>query len=467
MAMCYLRKGFVLQAVEAYSAALVLDPGLTGVRCSLGDLWLAQGEAGRAPATECYTAALGTDPRCAPAWHGLGNCARRAGDDQRALACYAEAARLTPGMAEAHAAAGALLRDLGRKAEAEAEFACAARLRPNCALTMGNLAGAYYDRGNYNEAIAAYRRALSLNPCLPEALNNLGNALREVGRLEEAASCYTGCIQLQLATATSLQAAAQPPPARAAAAATAAASLAVCYSNLGGCFKLQGRAAECITAYEHVLKLQPRAAEAYANVGSAYKDAGRQNEALVAYARALALRPDFPEAFANLVHSMQCVCDWRDRDSLFARLEGEVRRDLATPGRLPAVQPFHAMAYPFPAELALAISRRYAQHCLDAARLLPGAPAEALPHPPARALRPGERLRVAYVSSDFGNHPLSHLMSGVFGMHDRRCAMWTAALVWFISQLGHHLVHLYRTCTAPRPSPCSPDGAALRTGFFV
>ena len=31
----------------------------------------------------------------------------------------------------------------------------------------------------------------------------------------------------------------------------------------------------------------------------------------------------------------------------------------------------------------------------------------------------GERLRVGYVSSDFGNHPLSHLMGSVFGMHDR------------------------------------------------
>ena len=75
-------------------------------------------------------------------------------------------------------------------------------------------------------------------------------------------------------------------------------------------------------------------------------------------AQALALRPDFPEAFANLVHSLQCICDWTDRPSLFLRLENEVRRDLAA-GRLPPVQPFHAMAYPFSAELALAISAKY------------------------------------------------------------------------------------------------------------
>jgi len=42
-----------------------------------------------------------------------------------------------------------------------------------------------------------------------------------------------------------------------------------------------------------------------------------------------------------------------------------------------------------------------------------------LPHPSATRLGPGERLRIAYVSSDFGNHPLSHLMASVFGSHDR------------------------------------------------
>ena len=31
----------------------------------------------------------------------------------------------------------------------------------------------------------------------------------------------------------------------------------------------------------------------------------------------------------------------------------------------------------------------------------------------------GGRLRVGYVSSDFGNHPTSHLMQSIPGMHDK------------------------------------------------
>ncbi len=93
----------------------------------------------------------------------------------------------------------------------------------------------------------------------------------------------------------------------------------------------------------------------------------------------------------------------------------QVRNDLQM-GRLPPVQPFHAMAYPFSADLALAISQKYAQFCaITASRMR----APQLAHPAARPLAPGERLRIAYVSSDFGNHPLSHLMGSVFGLHDR------------------------------------------------
>ncbi len=35
------------------------------------------------------------------------------------------------------------------------------------------------------------------------------------------------------------------------------------------------------------------------------------------------------------------------------------------------------------------------------------------------SLKPGERLRIGYVSSDFGNHPTSHLMQSIPGMHNR------------------------------------------------
>nr|OQO16783.1 hypothetical protein B0A51_17338 [Rachicladosporium sp. CCFEE 5018] len=46
----------------------------------------------------------------------------------------------------------------------------------------------------------------------------------------------------------------------------------------------------------------------------------------------------------------------------------------------------------------------------------PWLPREVYPPP----LPPSPQLRVGYVSSDFNNHPLAHLMQSVFGMHNRK-----------------------------------------------
>lgn len=47
----------------------------------------------------------------------------------------------------------------------------------------------------------------------------------------------------------------------AAAAAAQAQRLSVAYNNLGGILKMQGRAAEAISCYEHVALLQPNSPE--------------------------------------------------------------------------------------------------------------------------------------------------------------------------------------------------------------
>ncbi len=259
-----------------------------------------------------------------------------------------------------------------------------AKQRP-CSHKSSPGAGVYYEQGKLNEAIQSYQEAIAREPNFPEAYNNLGNALREAGRPDEAIACYTMCIQLQFARPQNAQMARALQANPQMAAMQQAQRLGVAYNNLGGILKMQGRAAEAIACYEHVALLQPDSPEAHANLASAYKDAARQDTAIASYRRALQLRPDFPEAFANMVHSLQCICEWQDRQALFVRLEAEVRRELAA-DRLPPVQPFHAMAYPFSAELALKISAKYAEYCAVAAAKMA---VPKLPHPPARQLQVG------------------------------------------------------------------------------
>ncbi|CAN0437661.1 unnamed protein product [Discosporangium mesarthrocarpum] len=81
---------------------------------------------------------------------------------------------------------------------------------------------------------------------------------------------------------------------------------------------------------------------------------------------------------------------------------------------LPSVQPFHALVYPLSLAEMLQISRKYAERAKINISLQ-DMPSFRFP----RRTDAGARIRVGYVSSDLGNHPLSHLMQSVFGMHDK------------------------------------------------
>lgn len=81
--------------------------------------------------------------------------------------------------------------------------------------------------------------------------------------------------------------------------------------------------------------------------------------------------------------------------------------------RLPSVHPHHSMLYPLSHQHRMGIAGRHAQLCVEKVSVLHK---PAYKHP--RSLN-GGRLKIGYVSSDFGNHPTSHLMQSVPGMHSR------------------------------------------------
>jgi len=413
LAAAYIRKGWYWQAIRTYSSVLVIDPMLSDVHCCMGGLWRLQGDP--VTAIACYNKGLQIDSRSCAAWHGLAECAREMGSFSQALLYYKEAENIKPDAA-VYNGKGLCYNGLKQTDLAEVAFVKAARLLPSCPYTLGNLAGALYENKKLDESISTYRQALCLNPTFPEALNNLGNALREAGKYTEAIACYTSCIQLQMPTLgaqpywTSTQTDVYQ---------RQLFKISVAYNNLGGILKIMGRLPECAIAYQHVVMLQPNTPEAHVNLASAYKDMGRHDEAIQSYRGALLLRPHYPDAFANMVHSFQSVCDWSSRRECFANLERYIYDNVES-DQLPCVQPFHALSYPFSAELALQISKKYAKYCLQNALQLPGSSNMPLKHPVSKALEADDSLKIAYVSSDFGDHPLSHLMGSVFGLHASR-----------------------------------------------
>ncbi|GMN59702.1 hypothetical protein TIFTF001_028800 [Ficus carica] len=306
-----------------------------------------------------YERAIAFDSGFLEAYNNLGNALKDAGKADEAVQCYRQCLALQPSHPQALTNLGNIYMEWNMTSAAATCYKATLNVTTGLSAPFNNLAIIYKQQGNYSDAISCYNEVLRIDPQAADALVNRGNTYKEIGRVNEA-----------------------------------------------------------IQDYKRAINIRPSMAEAHANLASAYKDSGHVEAAIKSYKHALYLRPDFPEATCNLLHTLQCVCDWEDRENKFIEVEGILRRQIKM-SLIPSVQPFHAIAYPIDPILALEISRKYAAHCsVIASRFsLPGFTY------PARLPIKGEggsiRLRVGYVSSDFGNHPLSHLMGSVFGMHDR------------------------------------------------
>lgn len=455
LANSYMQLGQTHEAIETYKMALVLDPSLVDAHSNLGNLYKVQGRL--EDAKSCYTQAIRVKPTFAIAWSNLAGVFKDDGQLALAIEHYEEAIRLAPDFADAHSNLGNVLKESGRLHDAIAAYKRAIAIRPDFAIAHGNLASSYYDAGQLELAVQTFRHAIQLEPNFPDAYNNLGNALRELGQLEHAINCYRTALRLKpdhphaynnLGNALKdkgmvkeaihcYTTAARLLPNFAAAhsnlgsvlkeqgkldqalahyqeAITIDRTFADAYSNMGNVFKDLARLDEAISCYSTAIRLKPNFPDAYSNLASAYKDGGRLDDAITCYRKAIALRPNFPDAFANYFHSMMFICDWTSRDADLKTLLAFLDAQLAVDNVLPSVQPFHALVYPLSLQRFLDISRRYAERAKLNVSLVE------MPLLRYKSKKSSERIRIGYVSSDLGNHPLAHLMQSVFGMHDAR-----------------------------------------------
>ncbi|XP_064481928.1 UDP-N-acetylglucosamine--peptide N-acetylglucosaminyltransferase 110 kDa subunit-like isoform X2 [Ornithodoros turicata] len=445
--------GDMEQAVQAYVSALQYNPDLYCVRSDLGNLLKALGRLDEAKA--CYLKAIETCPTFAVAWSNLGCVFNAQGEIWLAIHHFEKAVALDPNFLDAYINLGNVLKEARIFDRAVAAYLRALNLSPNNAVVHGNLACVYYEQGLIDLAIDTYRRAIELQPNFPDAYCNLANALKEKSQVAEAEECYQTALRLCPTHADSLNnlanikreqgfieeatrlylKALEVFPEFAAAHSNLASVLqqqgklneallhyreairisptfADAYSNMGNTLKEMGDVQGALQCYTRAIQINPAFADAHSNLASIHKDSGNIPEAIQSYRTALKLKPDFPDAYCNLAHCLQIVCDWTDYESRMKKLVAIVAEQLEK-NRLPSVHPHHSMLYPLSHEFRKAIASRHANLCLEKIQVLHKPPYQ---HP--RELG-SSRLRIGYVSSDFGNHPTSHLMQSVPGMHNR------------------------------------------------
>jgi len=356
-------------------------------------------------AERLYLAALAADARDAMALHFLGVLRAQQGRLTEALEKIDAALTLTPDDAEARLNRANVLKSMGRSEEALADYDLALALKPGWAQAENNRGTVLQALGRFEEARAAYDRALANNPDYPEALNNRGSVLEDLNRPAEALAAYDQALRL-------------------------APRFATAFNNRGSALLALGRFADALSCFERALSLRPGDAEFLNNRGNALLALGRHEEALAAYDRALAVRPDYPDAFNNRGNALQSLkrheealasfdkagspealagaamaaldlCDWSRTAQIGQEMEKRIRAGAP-------LSPWMLLGYSEDA----ALQRQCAGNVIRAH--FP-APRPALAGGPYRH----DRIRLAYLSSDVGHHPVATQVVDVIERHDR------------------------------------------------
>ena len=164
------------------------------------------------------------------------------------------------------------------------------------------------------------------------------------------------------------------------------------------------RHAEALQRFQRVLEIKPQHETALANCAVLLTDFKRSEEATAMFERLLAINPDYDYGLGMLCYERLHRCDWTDFDASADAILAGVREGRRSSKSL----------------AVMALSDAAADHQTCARTF------SAHRYPPsAQPLWRGERyrhdrIRIAYVSPDLREHPVGHLMAGIFERHDKR-----------------------------------------------
>ena len=318
-------------------------------------------------------------------WNLLGEILARS-DGSAAEAAWQRALELDPDSAETHFHLGNAARRRGMLDAAIAHYEHALRSAPSHAGVLNNLGLALQSLGQLDRAEGCYREVLDVDPPHADALANLATLLHDQNRVDEAVDAYNRAVAVRrefpvrfwIRRAAALTDAGQIP--------AAAASL------------------------REAARLDPDHMPLQADIASLSILQQEYDEAEVALKRALELDADNLYAVTMLAYCHLQSCRWDGIDDFFATIRERLQDDAPRPRFDPA--PFPLLAMPLSPREHLNAARRWARR-REAPMERPSAASRRLTR------RPGEKLRLGYVSSDFREHPITSLLTEVWERHDR------------------------------------------------
>ena len=241
-----------------------------------------------------------------------------------------------------------------------------------------NLGRLLDDLLRHDEAIIHYDNALKLKPQYAEAWLNKGVALADLKRFDEALTHYCKAIDIKQ-------------------------NYAEAWFNKGNAYKELSRFEDSLTCYDNAIKCRQDFAEAWFNKGNSLKELKRLNDAISHYEQALIFKPDIDWLFGDLCYLKMRTCCWDDFSENVKNISNKVKLNQNI------IEPFALLSLSDDPFLHKKCSEIYTKKNYPI-NLSAG---------PLSKNQKKNKLRIAYFSPDFRNHPVSFLTAELFELHDK------------------------------------------------
>ena len=271
------------------------------------------------------------------------------------------------------------LQNQGNAADASRVFDDVLVRDPNNAAALYSLALIRHQHNDHAGALAMIERGVAAAPVYPPMHFVYGAILQAAGRKEAALASYDEALRLQPGYTEVL-------------------------INSGALLRDMMRHLEALDRFNQVLLINPDHIGALANCAIMLTEFKQGEEAILRFERLLQLAPDFDYGLGLLYYEQLHICDWKNSTTLPQQILEGVQAGKRT------CKTLALMAMSDQASDHLTAAKSFGTHMF--------------PQRTDAALWRGERyrhkkIRIAYVSPDLREHPVGHLMAGVFERHDK------------------------------------------------
>ena len=374
-----LQTGRFQMAADMFGKAILLDGRVPEYHYNLATCLYILGSL--EDAVTHFTSALALRPGFVEALCDLGDVFTRLDRLTDACSVYEQALSVNPCMPEIICKLADLLQSQGYASQAIVQYERAVLLKPDFVVALSNLGSALYGQGRFDEAVLRYEQCIAHDPTIPEMYCNLGNALYGENRFAEAVARYQHALLLKPVFPKAL-------------------------CNLGDALLALGRFQEAAFQYEQALAIDPYIPEGLCNLGDALQGQGKLDEAIKRYEEALSVKADLPEAFCNMGSAFLNQGRVREAITLYRQalvVKPELRTAFSN-----LLMALHYVGAPTSADVH--------QHAVRCSELFSSTPPSIEFEYSASMQR---RIRIGYVSGDFGNHPVGYFLQRVLPAHDR------------------------------------------------